>query len=62
LLGISAVFGAIGFFGWFFKVPESVLTFGFLALFAVQCVLRLRWKRVAAHNKAAVQQEEQVAA
>jgi UDP-GlcNAc:undecaprenyl-phosphate/decaprenyl-phosphate GlcNAc-1-phosphate transferase len=63
LLGVSALFGAIGFFGWFFKIPEPVLAGGFLSVFAVQCVLRLHWQRSAIRNVvAAPKQAEQVIA
>jgi UDP-GlcNAc:undecaprenyl-phosphate GlcNAc-1-phosphate transferase len=44
LLGLSAVFGAIGYFGWFFRVPEYVLTFGFLGVFGVYCLFMQSWK------------------
>ncbi|MEK6210354.1 MAG: MraY family glycosyltransferase [Pseudomonadota bacterium] len=46
LLGKSALFGAIGFFGWYYKVPEYVLAYGFLATFAVHCVFMQRWKEI----------------
>ncbi len=46
LLGQSALFGAIGFFGWYYKVPECVLAYGFLATFAAHCTLRQYWKEI----------------
>ena len=46
LLGESSLFGAIGLFGWYFKVPEYVLAYGFLATFAAHCVFMQRWKEV----------------
>jgi UDP-GlcNAc:undecaprenyl-phosphate GlcNAc-1-phosphate transferase len=46
LLGKSALFGAIGFFGWFYEVPEYVLAYGFLATFAVHCVFMQHWREI----------------
>jgi len=46
LLGSSALFGAIGFLGWYYKVPEYVLAYGFLATFAAHCVLMQRWRNI----------------
>jgi len=46
LLGKSALFGAIGFFGWYYKVPEYVLAYGFLATFAAHCVFMQRWREI----------------
>src|SRR6266850_2817513 len=46
LLGKSALFGAIGFFGWYLKVPEYVLAYGFLATFAAHCVFMQYWKDI----------------
>ena len=46
LLGKSALFGAIGFFGWYYKVPEYVLAYGFLATFAAHCVFMQYWKEI----------------
>jgi UDP-GlcNAc:undecaprenyl-phosphate/decaprenyl-phosphate GlcNAc-1-phosphate transferase len=62
LLGVSAIFGAIGFFGWFFKIPEPVLAGAFFGLFAVQCVVRLRWQRSTVQNVTANQKEEEAIA
>src|SRR6185312_16000629 len=44
LLGISFLFGAIGFAGWYFRVPEYVLTYGFLFAFAVNCIFMQYWR------------------
>jgi hypothetical protein len=44
LLGVSAVFGAIGYFGWYFRVPEYVLSYGFVGAFAFYCVFMQNWK------------------
>lgn len=44
LLGVSAVFGAIGYFGWVFRVPEYLLTFGFLGVFGAYCLFMQSWK------------------
>ena len=46
LLGLSTIFGAVGFFGWFYGVPEYLLTYGFLATFAVHCVFMQMWREV----------------
>jgi len=46
LLGKSALFGAIGFFGWYYRVPEYVLAYGFMATFAAHCVFMQNWKEV----------------
>jgi UDP-GlcNAc:undecaprenyl-phosphate GlcNAc-1-phosphate transferase len=46
LLGKSALFGAIGFFGWYYRIPEYVLAYGFLATFAAHCVLMQRWRNI----------------
>ena len=46
LLGKSALFGAIGFFGWYYKVPEYVLAYSFVATFAAHCVFMQHWKEV----------------
>jgi UDP-GlcNAc:undecaprenyl-phosphate GlcNAc-1-phosphate transferase len=46
LLGKSALFGAIGFFGWYYKVPEHVLAYGFLVAFAAHCVFMQHWKEI----------------
>lgn len=46
LLGVSALFGAIGFFGWYYQVPEYVLTYGFLATFVAHCLFMQRWREI----------------
>ncbi len=46
LLGMSALFGAIGFFGWYYNVPEYVLAYGFLATFAAHCVFMRYWEEI----------------
>lgn len=46
LLGVSMLFGGVGFFGWFYGVPEYLLTYGFLAAFAAHCVFMQRWREV----------------
>jgi UDP-GlcNAc:undecaprenyl-phosphate GlcNAc-1-phosphate transferase len=50
LIAMSAAFGAVGFFGWYFKLPEPALTYGFLATFAAYCVVMQKWKRVVKAN------------
>jgi UDP-GlcNAc:undecaprenyl-phosphate/decaprenyl-phosphate GlcNAc-1-phosphate transferase len=44
LLVISCVFGAIGYFGWYFRVPEYVLCYAFLGAFGLYCVFMQSWK------------------
>jgi UDP-GlcNAc:undecaprenyl-phosphate GlcNAc-1-phosphate transferase len=44
LLGVSALFGAIGYFGWYFRVPEYVLSYGFVGAFTCYCLLMQSWK------------------
>jgi UDP-GlcNAc:undecaprenyl-phosphate GlcNAc-1-phosphate transferase len=39
LVALSAVYGAIGYFGWYWQVRESVMFCGFLAAFALYCGL-----------------------
>jgi UDP-GlcNAc:undecaprenyl-phosphate GlcNAc-1-phosphate transferase len=46
LLAVSVLFGAIGFGGWFYGVPAYVLTYAFIATFAVHCVLMQRWREL----------------
>lgn len=46
LLGLSMIFGAVGYFGWFYGVPEYLLTYGFLATFAAHCVFMQRWREI----------------
>ena len=44
LLSTSAVFGAIGYFGWYFSVPQYVLSYGFVGGFALYCLFMQNWK------------------
>jgi UDP-GlcNAc:undecaprenyl-phosphate/decaprenyl-phosphate GlcNAc-1-phosphate transferase len=44
LVASSGVFGAIGYFGWYFRVPEYVLCYGFLCAFGSYCVFMQNWK------------------
>jgi UDP-GlcNAc:undecaprenyl-phosphate GlcNAc-1-phosphate transferase len=44
LLAVSLVFGAIGFVGWYFRVPEYAMTYLFLAAFAAYCVFMQYWR------------------
>lgn len=46
LLAVSVLFGAIGFFGWFYGVPEYVLTYGLMATFAAYCVFMQCWREM----------------
>ena len=46
LLGVSVVFGGIGFFGWLYGVPEYVLTYAFIGLFAVHCGFMRYWREI----------------
>jgi len=39
LVALSAVYGAIGYFGWYCQVRESVMFCGFLTAFALYCAL-----------------------
>jgi hypothetical protein len=43
LLGVSFLFGSIGFLGWLYLIPEYVLTYAFIGLFAVHCVFMQYW-------------------
>jgi UDP-GlcNAc:undecaprenyl-phosphate GlcNAc-1-phosphate transferase len=44
LLSISLAFGAIGFAGAHYHVPEYVLTYGFIGLFAAYCAFMQYWR------------------
>jgi UDP-GlcNAc:undecaprenyl-phosphate GlcNAc-1-phosphate transferase len=44
LLGVSVLFGCIGFTGWFYRVPEYVLTFGLMVTFAAYCGFMQYWR------------------
>jgi len=46
LLGKTALFGAIGFFGWYYRAPEPVLAYGFVATFAIHCAFMEYWKQI----------------
>jgi UDP-GlcNAc:undecaprenyl-phosphate GlcNAc-1-phosphate transferase len=46
LFGVAVAFGAVGFFGWYFRVPEPVLTYSFLALFALYVFFMQKWKNL----------------
>jgi len=46
LLAVSMLFGAVGFFGWFYGVPEYFLAYGFVATFAVHCVFMQNWRQI----------------
>jgi len=46
LLGVSLIFGGIGFFGWFFEAREYVLTYAFVATFAGYCVFLQYWREI----------------
>lgn len=39
LIGLSIECGAIGYLGWYWHVPESVLFYGFLITFALYCLV-----------------------
>ena len=43
LIGLSTMFGAIGYFGWYWAVPESVLFYAFLITFALYCSVMQGW-------------------
>jgi UDP-GlcNAc:undecaprenyl-phosphate GlcNAc-1-phosphate transferase len=44
LLAISFAFGAIGFLGWFYAVPESILAIAFIGTFAAHCGFMQCWR------------------
>ncbi len=46
LLAVSALLGTIGFCGWYFSVPEYVLTIGFIGMFATYCAVMQYWKQM----------------
>ena len=46
LLAVSLLFGGIGFFGWFYAIPEYVLTYAFLATFVVHCAFMQGWREI----------------
>ena len=46
LLAVSLLFGAIGFFGWYFRLPVYVLTYAFIGTFAAHCVFMQYWREM----------------
>jgi UDP-GlcNAc:undecaprenyl-phosphate GlcNAc-1-phosphate transferase len=46
LLAVSLLFGGIGFFGWFYGVPEYVLCYGFIASFLAHCAFMQAWRDI----------------
>ena len=46
LLAASLLFGGIGFFGWYYAIPEYVLTYAFLATFVAHCIFMQRWREI----------------
>jgi UDP-GlcNAc:undecaprenyl-phosphate GlcNAc-1-phosphate transferase len=44
LFAVSAAFGAVGFFGWYYRVPEPVLAYSFVSLFALYVIFMQTWK------------------
>jgi UDP-GlcNAc:undecaprenyl-phosphate GlcNAc-1-phosphate transferase len=45
ILLVAVVCGLVGFLGWQLEVPDDVLFYGFLAMFALYCVgVRHAWK------------------
>jgi UDP-GlcNAc:undecaprenyl-phosphate/decaprenyl-phosphate GlcNAc-1-phosphate transferase len=47
LVGLSVIFGAVGYFGWYFNVPESVLFYPFLfGFFAYHFWIQRAWKAI----------------
>ena len=44
LLGVSLVFGGIGFAGSYYRVPEYVLTYAFFATFLAHCAFMQHWR------------------
>jgi len=67
ILALSCMLGAIGLFGWRSGVPESVLSYGFVATFAAYCIIMQYWRRMFAlarklrrsvhHNRVSAQQK-----
>ena len=41
---LHLVFGGTGFAGWYYLVPEYVLTYGFMATFASYCIFMRYWR------------------
>ena len=46
LLAVSLLFGGIGFFGWFYNIPEYFLTYAFVVTFAAHCAFMQRWREI----------------
>lgn len=46
LLAASLLFGGIGFFGWFYGIPEYVLTYAFIGTFAAHCGFMQCWREI----------------
>lgn len=46
LLGVSVLFGSVGFFGWFYRLPEYVLTYAFIGTFAVHYGFMQYWREI----------------
>ena len=46
LLAVSLLCGGIGFFGWFYGIPEYALTVAFLATFLAHCTFMQRWRKI----------------
>lgn len=46
LLAVSVLFGGIGFFGWFYRLPEYVLCYGFIGTFVVHCAFMQYWREI----------------
>lgn len=47
VLLLSGALGAIGVLGWYFRMPEPVLGYGFLCMFAAYCVVMQWWRPIA---------------
>jgi UDP-GlcNAc:undecaprenyl-phosphate GlcNAc-1-phosphate transferase len=47
VLVVSALLGAVGVLGWYWRVPESVLAYAFVGLFAVYCIVMQWWRPIA---------------
>jgi UDP-GlcNAc:undecaprenyl-phosphate GlcNAc-1-phosphate transferase len=55
LVGISALFGAVGFAGWRFQLPEPLLFWAFFGgFFAYHAWIQRAWQRLAASDVAAI--------
>ncbi len=46
LLAVSLLFGGVGFFGWFYGIPENVLTYAFLVTFLAYCTFMQCWRGI----------------